>query len=281
MAIKTIAVFLDGSDASTARLDYAIRVAEACGAHLSAVALARQIDIGVYAVPGAEMAVDLAQIDESRARAKALAEAAGERLKAAGISHETRWASTIAAGIEETAARAARHADLSICGPTGGGTPEDETAEAALEGALFEGGRPVLVVPKDWTGESFGSRVMVCWDASRVAARAIGDALPLLATAETTVVTIVDPTPGEGGFGEEPGADIAAMIARHGAQVEVRRISSEGGSTAERLAQAATDGDHDMMVMGGYGHSRLREAIFSGVSRDLFETPPVPVFVSH
>ncbi|HKK35344.1 MAG TPA: hypothetical protein VJ994_03545, partial [Paracoccaceae bacterium] len=73
MAIKTIAAFLDGSEASEARLGHAIAIAEATGAHLVAVALARQIDIGVYAVPGAEMAVDLSQIDESRARAKALA----------------------------------------------------------------------------------------------------------------------------------------------------------------------------------------------------------------
>jgi nucleotide-binding universal stress UspA family protein len=281
MAIKTIAAFLDGSEASEARLGHAIAIAEATGAHLVAVALARQIDIGVYAVPGAEMAVDLTQIDESRARAKALAEAAEKRIEAAGISGETRWTSAISAGIEETAARAARHADLSICGPAGGDGPEEETAEAALEGALFYGGRPVLIMPRAWKGGSFAKRVMVCWDGSRVAARAIGDALPLMATAEKVSVTIVDPTPGEGGFGEEPGADIAAMIARHGAKVTVDRLPSAGASTAERLGQAAADGGFDLMVMGGYGHSRLREAIFSGVSRQLFEQPPVPVFTAH
>lgn len=281
MALKTIAAFLDGSEASDARLAHAVALAEAEGAHLVAIACTRQIDIGVYAVPGAEMAVDLSQIDESRERAQAIARAAAARIEAAGISGETRWSAAIAAGLEETAARAARHADLSICGPAAGASAEDETAEIAMEGALFGGGRPVMILPKGWSGPLRPKRLMVAWDASRVAARAIADAMPWLAAAEAVTVAIVDPTPGEDGFGEEPGADIAATIARHGAEVTVDRLPREGASIAGRLSQAAKDGAADMLVMGAYGHSRLREALFSGVSRELFQAPPVPLFTAH
>jgi nucleotide-binding universal stress UspA family protein len=257
MSIKTITVFLDASAASEARLQTAIGLARARGAHLVAVALTRQIDFGVYAAPGAGMAVDLAQIDESRAEARALADHAAEIITAAGLSADTRWAASIAVGLEDTAALAARHSDLSVIGPVGGDGPEAATADSVFEGALFGSGRPVLIVPHGWKGERIGRKVMVCWDGSRVAARAVADALPFLASAESVMVAIVDPKPGEDGIGEQPGADIAAVIARHGVKVEINLLPRAGASVAERLMTAATDAECDLMVMGAYGHSRL------------------------
>lgn len=281
MSIKTISVFLDGSEASSARLAAAIGLARARGAHLVAVGLARQIDFGVYAAPGAGMAVDLAQIDESRAEAKGIAEAAAEAMQAAGLTPDTRWAASIAVGLEDTAALVGRHSDLCVVGPVGGEGPEAATADAVFEGVMFGSGRPVLMLPRGWREGSIGKRVMVCWDGSKVAARAVADATPFLEAAEEVIVAIVDPNPGEGGFGEEPGVDIAAVIARHGAKVKVEILPRAGASTAERLLTAASDLQADLMVMGGYGHSRLREALFSGVSRQVFEGPVVPVLAAH
>jgi nucleotide-binding universal stress UspA family protein len=281
MSIKTLTVFLDDSEASAARLDAACDMAQARQAHLVAVACVRQIDVGVYAMPGAEMALDLAGIDESRAQARKLAKEAGARIERAGLAPDTRWASSIAAGLEETAARAARHSDLAMIGPVGGEGPAADVADAVMEGVLFSSGRPALVMPRGWKGGVPGCNVMVAWDGSRVATRALHDALPLIQGAESVTVAIVDPEPGAGDVGEEPGADIAAVIARHGLKTKVESLASAGASTAERLLTTAADMEADLMVMGGYGHSRWREAIFSGVSREVLEAPSVPVLVSH
>lgn len=281
MSIKTITVFLDGGAASDARLAAACALAKARGAHLTAVAMTRQIDFGVYAAPGAGMAVDLALIDESRAEAQALAKAAAEAMEGAGLSPDVRWAASIAVGLEDTAATSARHSDLSVIGPVGGDGPEASTADAVFEGALFGSGRPVLMLPRGWDKGAVGKKVMVCWDGSRVAARAVADATPFFASADEVIVAIVDPSPGEGDIGEQPGSDIAAVIARHGVKVRVELLPRAGASIAERLMTAATDMGCDLMVMGAYGHSRLREALFSGVSRETFEGPVVPVLAAH
>jgi nucleotide-binding universal stress UspA family protein len=281
MSIKTITAFLDESETSWARLEAACALAQARNAHLVAVACMRQIDVGVYAMPGAEMALDLASIDQSRDRARAMAREAAERIERFGLTPDTRWASSIAAGLEETAARAARHSDLAVLSPVGGEGPAAEVADAVLEGVLFSSGRPALVVPHDWKGARIGSKIMIAWDGSRVASRALHDALPFIEKAGAATIAIVDPEPGIGGVGEEPGADIAAVIARHGVKVEVESLASAGASTAERLMTTASDMSADLMVMGGYGHSRWREAIFSGVSREVLEAPSVPVLISH
>ncbi|SDX03440.1 Universal stress protein family protein [Albimonas donghaensis] len=281
MSFKTITVFVDASTASAARLETAVGLAAAQGAHLVAVACTRQIDLGVYAMPGAEMAVDFSAIDRSREEAQALAAQVAAKMEAAGAGNDARWASSIATGLSETAARSARHSDLSVVGPAGGPGVDGEIADAVLEGTLFNSGRPVLMVPAGWTGASLGRTVMVAWDGSHVAARAVHDALPFIETADKVTIAIVDPDPGVDGTGEEPGADIAAVLARHGAKVEVQTLARAGASVAERLQATAVEIGADLLVMGGYGHSRLREAIFSGVSRTVLEAPAVPVLIAH
>lgn len=281
MSIKTLTVFLDQSEASEARLEAACAMARERDAHLVAVACVRQIDVGVYAMPGAEMALDLASIDQSREQARALAKKAGEKIEREGLTPDTRWASSIAAGLEETAARAARHCDVAILGPVGGDGPEAEVADAVLEGVLFSSGRPALVVPTEWKSGKIGTKIMLAWDGSRVATRALHDAMPFIEAAGACTVAIVDPEPGAGDVGEEPGADIAAVIARHGVETDVISLASAGASTAERLMTTASDMGADLLVMGGYGHSRWREALFSGVSREVLEAPRVPVLMSH
>src|SRR5262249_32763384 len=138
-------------------------------------------------------------------------------------------------------------------------------------------GRPVLVVPYIQKGPLKLDRVLVAWDGSRNAARAIADAMPLLAKAKTVEVVIV----GKGKSDEIPGADIAQHLARHDLKVELKRIVSPESDIASTLLSHIADTAADFIVMGGYGHSRLREFIYGGVTRSILSSMTVPALMSH
>ena len=151
--------------------------------------------------------------------------------------------------------------------------------ELIVEGALFASGRPVVVVPYiQKTGLKL-DRVMVCWDASRTAARAIADAMPLLARAKAIDVVIVASERPKSD--EIPGADIGQHLARHGLKVEVKRIVATDTDVANTILSHAADTSADFIVMGGYGHSRLREFILGGATRGILSSMTVPVLMSH
>jgi nucleotide-binding universal stress UspA family protein len=162
--------------------------------------------------------------------------------------------------------------------PDGGGTPN---AGALLEQALFSSGRPVLVVPFAGRFESLGRRVLIGWNASREAARAVNDALPLIAQAEIATVLAANPRRGLGGHGEEPGADIARHLARHGLKVEVQHVVAPEIAAGDILLNAAAESVADLLVVGAYGHSRLREMVLGGVTRTLLRQMTLPVLLSH
>jgi nucleotide-binding universal stress UspA family protein len=152
--------------------------------------------------------------------------------------------------------------------------PEDLVAEAAL----FQSGRPAVVVPYIHKGGFNTDRIMVCWDAGRASARALSDALPLLKRAKLVDVVMV--TGEEGKRDVIEGADIGQHLARHDVNVEVKRIVAAGNVQSTLLSYAA-DSSADMIVMGGYGHSRLREFILGGVTREMLQSMTVPCFMSH
>ena len=137
------------------------------------------------------------------------------------------------------------------------------------------------MVPYVGTYPSVGNRVLVAWDASREAARAVADALPLLKDAGHVVALSANPDPGAGKHGELPGADIARHLARHGVRVDAERASSRDVSTADLVLNRIADEDIDLLVMGAYGHARVREVWLGGVTRRLMESMTVPVFLSH
>ncbi|MFM7611939.1 MAG: universal stress protein, partial [Alphaproteobacteria bacterium] len=150
-----------------------------------------------------------------------------------------------------------------------------------LERVLFDSGRPVLAIPFAGNFKSIGKRVLVGWNASREATRALHDALPLIAKAENTTVFLANPKRGLGAHGEEPGADIARHLARHGLKVEVTKAVAEDVADSALLLNHASDMGADLLVMGAYGHSRLREFILGGVTRSLLREMTVPVLLSH
>ena len=173
-----------------------------------------------------------------------------------------------------------RHADLTIAGQPA--LDHSLTVrEAALEGALLSSGRPVLLIPTGRDQPINVRHVIVAWDTSKESARALGDAALFLDAAERVTVVVVDPMPGQESFGPNPGADIAPVIARHCNKVELDRMPSSGASIAEAILGRAVYGDGDLIVMGGYGHSLLRETVFGGVTRQMIHDTTVPLLLSH
>jgi nucleotide-binding universal stress UspA family protein len=226
-------------------------------------------------------ALPAAWIEEQRQEAKTTAAAAIAKFEEAArrnsVSAEAQVLDASLAGAAETFGEIARRFDLSIVRqPEPGKSPLEDLI---VEAALFDTGRPVLVVPYIQKTALKLDRVMICWDGSRNAARAVGDAMPLLARATMVEVVIVA---GEAGKGDEiPGADIAEHLARHGLKVDLKRIVATGSDVLDTLLSHAADTGTDLIVMGGYGHSRLREFILGGVTRGILNTMTVPTLMSH
>lgn len=259
MAIKDLLVPVDLSKTDQGRIDYAFGLAETHGAHV----------IGVGYSPSGSADARTALDDFAKA---------GERR---GLSVETRLVTCGAADLPDELALHARYVDLAVLAQ-----PEDRggsggSQNAVLEELLFRSGRPLLVVP--WAGKPNPEpkTVMVAWDASDTAARALADALPLLRRAKkVAVVVAIGDRPGA--HGDEPGADITLHLARHDIAAEARRIPLGSDiDVASLLLSQAADIGAEMMVMGGYHHSRLRESVLGGVTRSILETMTVPVLMSH
>jgi nucleotide-binding universal stress UspA family protein len=162
------------------------------------------------------------------------------------------------------------------------GQPEPERLapeELIIEAALFASGRPVVVVPYIQKSGLTLDRVLVCWDGSRNAARAIADAMPFLVKAKMVEVVIVANETDKSN--EVPGVDIAQHLARHGLRVDVQRIFSREMDVANTILSHAADTSTDFIVMGGYGHSRVREFILGGATRGILTAMTVPTLMSH
>ena len=277
--IKDIVLHLSTRASEDATIGYAVSVARMFEAHLTGVAFALDPFIppamGVGDVPPADW------IDGERAQAQAAATAAiarfGETARRNGLAFESRLLESSLAGAGELFAEVAARFDLSIMRQAEPGkAPLDELV---VEGALFDSGRPVLVVPYIQKAPLELGHVLVCWNGSPNAARAVGDAMPFLRRAKQVEVVIVL---GESGSSDEiPGADIGQHLARHGLDVEVERLSAIKGDVPDTILSHAADAGADLIVMGGYGHSRLREFILGGVTRGILRTMTVPVLMAH
>ncbi len=277
--IKDIVFHLSPRASDDAGIDYAVSVASAFEAHLTAVAFA--LDPFVPPTMGIGDAVPADWIDEERRQAQAAAAAAIARFEEAarrnGVAVEQRLIDSSLAGAGEIFGEIATRFDLAIVRQAEPGkTPLEELV---IEGALFESGRPVLVVPYIQKAALSLGRVLVCWNGSPNAARAVGDAMPFLHRAKEVEVVIVLGEPGRAG--EIAGADIGEHLARHGLKVAVERLSAIKGDVTDTILSYAADRAADVLVMGGYGHSRLREFILGGVTRGILRTMTLPVLMSH
>jgi nucleotide-binding universal stress UspA family protein len=277
MSYKTILVHLDAGKRRTQRLNLGFRLAENFDAHL----------IGLFALepihmpPTPEAAPVLLEIEHSR-REEAMRAAKEEFMQ---IAKREQWLKSEWRSTEDSLAAVrlhARYAELVIAGQPAdeddddGGVPEWFSHELVMTA-----GRPVLLVPHAGQFNEIGKRVFVPWNASREAARAVWDGLPFIAGADETEVVTFDPEKLGLGQSDLPDPDIGADLARHGAKVTVAAEPSAGVDIGDLILSRAADIGADMIVMGAYGHSRLRELVLGGATRAIFESMTVPTLMSH
>jgi nucleotide-binding universal stress UspA family protein len=274
---KDVVVNLTPGAAQDAAANYAISLASAFGAHISGIAFAYEPVIAPVVMGGISADLIDAQRAESEKAANAAVASFETAAKRAGVSAEHRILSATLAGAADLFGRIARRFDISIVGQARPKTLAPQ--ELVIEGALFESGHPVIVVPYIQKEPLKLDRVMVCWDGGRTASRAIADSLPLLTRAKYIELVII--ATGKGKSDEIPGADIGHHLARHGLKVEVKRIVSTDVDVPNTILSHAADSSADFIVMGGYGHSRLREFILGGATRGILSSMTVPVLMSH
>lgn len=173
----------------------------------------------------------------------------------------------------------ARYTDLSVVSRPRPAAAE--TANTLLEAVLLGSGRPVIIVPPAWASAEIGRVVLVCWKPTREAARAVADAGPIIKSADRVVVVTVDAQPSNATNGNAPGADICSLLARGGAKVELVNLIAGARTHAIAIQDQALAVGADLIVMGGYGHSRMREFVLGGMTREILASSSLPVFMSH
>ena len=295
MTFKTIFMAVGTADADT-EIDRAVTICERAGAHLSLLVLgiAPPPPASPYGVVSNDIWAGEIRDGQSDAqvRADAIAATRGATPRPGGGGGPEKHpgpgeqrASPVPVGVEAQyidrgtvatlAARFARYADLTLI-PAG-----SDVQSPVLDGALFESGRPVLLLTGGETAFPEPRTVMIAWDASVQASKAVRDAICVLKTAETVHAVLIDPVPSFDGHGPEPGMDLAIYLGRHGISTEVHRLPKEGKDVGETLRRAAADLGADLVVMGAYGHSRLRELLFGGATTSMVKSPTVAIFMAH
>ncbi len=279
MSYKSILVHLDTSDRARARLETALTLARQFGAYLSAVfAVYTPEPTSFYVMAGTAdyFADQQRRRDEKRAALERLFHA---ELKRADV--EGQWI-VADARANEAVPHYARYADLVIAGQTDPDDPETYVDDSFPDTLVLSAGRPVLLLPYAGMPSAIGTRVLVAWDGSREAARAVADALPLLKRARFVTVESVLRRRATGAGLAPAGIDVAAYLGRHGIQASFSASAHVAGVDpgAARLNRAA-DLHADLLVMGAYGHTRARERVLGGVTRTMLESMTVPVLLSH
>jgi nucleotide-binding universal stress UspA family protein len=275
--IKDILVSLSVGEQAGVAGDYAVSVAAAFDAHLAGIAFVYDPIVPVSGAGYIPADVIETQERDNSAAAKTAIDRFAAAAKRAGVTIEPLTLRASFAGVGDQFGKVARRFDLSIVGQAE--LEKGPAEEIIAEGALFESGRPVIIVPYIQKDPLKLDRVLLCWDGGRMAARAIADSMPLLERAGHVEVVIVANERGK--EDEIEGADMGAHLARHGLKVEVRRTVLADLDVADVILSHAADCSADFIVMGGYGHSRLREFVLGGVTRSILTSMTVPVLMSH
>lgn len=277
MSLKDLLLYLSPEDvrATHPATAYALEIARRFEAHLTALILevAVEAPVGLYTAPAAS---DLGPLRESyHAAARQEAESFAALAGRVGIVYETVTRQSLAADAGEVVAYEARHHDLTILPALRASAAEQLTV---VEDCLFSSGRPVLLVPEG-TASPRCEHVVIAWDGTAPAVRAMNDALPLLAQARrATAITIAEE---KAGHIDETSRQVCTHLARHGVDASFRHIENRGSTIGEAIADAARELEADLLVMGGFAHSRLRDLVLGGATRHIIQGAPVPVLLSH
>jgi len=276
MNYKTILVHCDASPRLSRRLEIAVDLALRFDAHLVGIHVQAPIEVPAFAagpVPDLYSAYEVS----AKAQHDAAAAAYEEAIKGSHLSSEWRLAKGYH---EEELVIQARYADLLVLGQT---EPDldTQTPRDLPETVAVSSGRGALVIPYAGDRAKPGKSVLLCWNASRESARAAAEALPFLMMSDKVTVLVVDTKQLGSRHGPEPGADVATWLARYGVRVTVDHEAAADADVGEVILSRAADHDVDLIVMGLYGHSRLREVILGGASRTLLSSMTVPVLMAH
>ena len=275
--IKNILVSLPVGRLSDCVVNYAVSVAAAFSAHLTGVAFVHEPFVPGTVFSEAATGIIATYRAEVQKAANAAVTKFEDATRRAGVSATSQKLEAALADLDNLFTQVTRRFDLSVVGQI---EPGKETFEVMFpETALFGSGRPVLVVPYIQKAEMKLDRILICWDGSRAAARAIGDAMPFLI--RTKSIDILSVMKSETARDELPGADIAHHLARHNLKADFKRIVTNDQDIGNTILSSAADLDSDMIVMGGYGHSRLREFVLGGATQAVLNTMTVPVLMSH
>lgn len=277
MSIKDLAVHVDHGEQCRPGVELAIALAERIGAHLT----------GVY-VDSVPMAPELVAMSAAPVLLETITQEQEERATSARATFEglagragIRFSSRRAGGPMFAALNThARYADMLVLTQEGDGESGPVLGGFA-DYAVMDSGRPVLVVPFIGASLPADGTALVAWNGSRESARAVHDALDLLALAKRVEVVVVEPGSTELADAAMPGADICEHLARHGLKAEARVIPGSDVDAGNLLLSHAADVGANLLVMGAYGHSRLREMVLGGMTRHMLLHATVPVLMSH
>jgi len=285
MPLKDILVHLDASARCAERVKVAAGLAARHGAHLTGLFV---IDLPppdmFYSFPAAFLDLQRAEDIVERMRRTAITEAIAmeeafrARLNRDGLEGEWRVAEGVAG---EAVALHGRYADLIVLGQADPRAPAGRQVVELPVPALMACGRPLLMVPFAGSFPVVGQDVLVGWNATAEAARALNDALPILRLARKVTVLSINPRRGIGGDGDVPAADIALHLARHGIHAEAAHTLATDIPEADALLSYAADIGADLLVTGMYSRSRMREMVFGGVTRSLLTEMTIPAFMAH
>jgi len=282
MAYKTVLTVATSADRTDMAISGAAALAAAHDAHLDILALGVDRTQVGYSYIGTGAVILQAAVERAEQEAKDVETAV--RKAVAAQSPALRWTSEAAVtqlgALTDIVAQRARFADLVVL-PRPYGAGQGSESEAVIEAALFEGRAPVLVLPDSGAGRAAApKRAVVAWNQSAEAMAAVRKALPLLKQADLVNIAVIDP-PQHGPERSDPGGMLCQMLVRHGVKAEVSVLARTLPRISDVLARHVRDQNADLLVMGAYGHSRFREAILGGATRNTLEQAEVPVLMAH
>ncbi|MBK0327491.1 universal stress protein [Rhodobacteraceae bacterium F11138] len=279
MAYKSLLTVLTDVQLAEAPLNQLVAMAGSQDAHAEALCLGVDRTQTGYYYAGASAMVLQETLTRATAEADEILAYANGLLGKSGVRWSAESGVAQIADLGRHVAHRARFSDLVIM-PRPYGKNRGSEVEPVVEAALFEGHAPVLVLPDDHPPLTRPRTILAAWNESVEALNAIRRALPFLRAADLVHVVVIDP-PTHGPERSDPGGLLSQMLARHGINCEIDVLSKTMTRVSDVLNRHATDIEADMMVMGAYGHSRFREAILGGATRNMLETSAVPVFMAH
>ncbi|AXX98965.1 universal stress protein [Profundibacter amoris] len=279
MTYKTLLTVITDPTIAKPALDRAVAIAHAEEAHLDVLCIGVDRTQTGYYYAGASAVFQQEVIEKAKEEAVAAETYANEHLANEGIPFAVDKAVAQLAGLGRLVAHRARFSDLVVLPrPYGKGCGQEQ--ETIVESTLFEGQVPTLVVPPKTKANVEAKCIIIAWNESTEAMAAVRAALPALIAADSVNITVIDP-PQHGPDRSDPGGALSQMLVRHGVKAEITVLAKTMPRVSDVLLRHARDINADMIVMGAYGHSRFREAILGGATRNMLENTKIPVLMAH